>query len=172
MKHFLTRLRAWWPGRPPPRSPSAPPAQPVLIVVEGANDILFLKNISSILSRGDPSLPDLLTWELDGRCLFLPTGGDVARWTLRLAGLQLPQLHVYDRESGAVTDSRRAHVALLNLRPDTRAYLTSKLALENYLHSAAVRDALAITSSRLCSQVLERVAARWPARQRRNGPAV
>jgi hypothetical protein len=96
-KHFLKRLRAWWSNWP--SGSRAPPSQhlPVLLVVEGVNDVQFLKSISSILARTDPSLPDLLQWEFDGRCLFLPTGGEVASWTLRLSALPTPQLSLRSR---------------------------------------------------------------------------
>lgn len=145
MKHFLSRINHWWSGRTADnRSRPAPARLPILLVVEGKNDVLFLKSISAILSRGDPTLPDLQVWEMETRCLFLPTGGDVANWTMHLAALQIPQFHLYDRESGSATDARRAQISLLNLQPQVRACLTNKRALENYLSAQAVRDGLGL----------------------------
>lgn len=145
MKHLLNRLRDWWSSRPSgQRGPPHPSRLPVLLVVEGVNDIHFLTNISAILGRNNASLPNLLTWELEGRCLFLPTGGDIAGWTMQLAALQLPQFHLYDRETGPIADARRQHLTLLKLQPRSSAFLTGKRSLENYLHAAAVYDGLAL----------------------------
>lgn len=145
MKHLLTRLRSWWSSSSAGNwSRAVPNRLPVLIVVEGTNDILFLKGISAILSRSEPQLPNLTDWEFEGRCLFLPTGGDVASWTMQLAALRLPQFYLFDRETGSTTDVRRAHIALLKLQPHLRAFLTNKRALENFLSTEAVRDGLGL----------------------------
>lgn len=147
MKQFWLGLQAWWTStwrsRAVQRRNSFRPS-PILLVVEGTNDIQFLRNISAVLNREDSRVPDLCLWEQQNRCLFLPTGGDAAPWTSHLAALQLPEFHLYDREVGGVTEARAAFVRQLNRRPRCRATLTTKRALENYLHPAAIRAALGI----------------------------
>lgn len=118
---------------------------PVLVVVEGAHDATFLRHVSRILSSADPELPNLDEWQADGRCLFLPVGGgDAVGWTDRLTFLGLAAFHLYDRELPPTSDVRGARVASLNRRSRSRAFLTRKRALENYLHPQAVREALGI----------------------------
>ncbi len=128
--------------RPPPHYQAQ---LPVAIVVEGIYDATFLKHVSRVLHAGDPGLPDLGIWEQTGRCVLLPIGGgDDGPWRSKLAALQLPQFHLYDREVPPVTQLRQRYIGLLQARPRCQAMLTQKRSLENYLHSAAVREALGI----------------------------
>ena len=60
----------------------------LLLVVEGVNDVEFLRRISWILHRSNVSLPDLKELEQHGRIVFLPFGGgNVAAWATRLEPL-------------------------------------------------------------------------------------
>lgn len=66
----------------------AEPSLPLLVIVEGENDIQFLKGMSRILHRADPELPDLSRLERDRQLVFLPTGGsNLNVWVSRLASL-------------------------------------------------------------------------------------
>ncbi len=56
------------------RSPHSPRTQ-ALVVVEGPNDIEFLRRISTILHRDDRSLPDLAAMERELALVFVPSGG-------------------------------------------------------------------------------------------------
>lgn len=47
----------------------------MLVVVEGPNDIEFLRRISAILHRDDPRMPDLADMERQFALVFAPTGG-------------------------------------------------------------------------------------------------
>ena len=115
---------------------------PVLLVVEGFNDIEFLRRISQILHEHDPTLLDLGVLEEQGRIVFVPFGGGgVLSWTDRLAPLGLREWHLYDRELPPETDLRLAAVEAVNQREQCQAFLTSKRSLENYLHSAAIKAA-------------------------------
>ncbi|MBI3860966.1 MAG: ATP-dependent endonuclease [Planctomycetia bacterium] len=117
----------------------------LIVVVEGGNDIRFLKRISLILNAADPELPDLKALEHAGQLLFLPMGGSNVRyWTERLAGLGVPELHLYDHESVPEYYERQALAALVNLRPACRAFVSSKRSLENYLDRQAIREARGI----------------------------
>ena len=111
----------------------------ILLVVEGVNDIEFLRRISRLLHSHDASLPALAELEQRGELVFVPFGGgNVKAWTRRLAPLAMPEFHLYDRESPPETDQRRESAAAVNRRPRCWAALTRKRSLENYLHPRAI----------------------------------
>lgn len=136
-----------------PRSPPRPCADNraagtnrcLLLVVEGVNDVEFLRRISRILRRSDASLPDLEELEERGRIVFLPFGGgNVAGWATRLAPLGCRELHLYDREAGAETHYRIATAKRVNVRSNCRAFVMAKRSLENYLHPQAIEIATGV----------------------------
>jgi hypothetical protein len=114
----------------------------VLLVVEGTNDIEFLRRISGLLHAHDSSLPHLADMEQQGTLIFVPFGGGHVRaWMHRLAPLGKPEFHLYDHELPPETDHRREAAEAINRRPNCRAVLTGKRSLENYLHPEAIRTA-------------------------------
>ena len=114
----------------------------IFLVVEGVNDIQFLRRISAILHIDDPHMPDLSAMEHGGELIFVPFGGgDVSLWADRLAGLDRPEFHLYDREMPPESQSRQRIADAVNRRPQCRAMLTKKRSLENYLAPSAVREA-------------------------------
>ncbi len=117
----------------------------VLVLVEGPNDIQFLRRISAILHADDPTIPDLSNMERRNELVFVPFGGgDLRLWSFRLAGLGSSEFHLYDRDMPPHTESRQEAVDIVNLRPKCRAVLTRKRHLENYLHPRAVCEASGI----------------------------
>jgi hypothetical protein len=64
------------------------------VVIEGPNDIEFLRRISAILHREDSSLPDLADMERRHTLVFAPTGGADLSSAFRFAGLNLPEFHL------------------------------------------------------------------------------
>jgi len=111
----------------------------VLFVVEGTNDIEFLRRLSLILHADDRSLPQLAEMEQRGELIFVPFGGGhVAAWTHRLAPLGKPEYHLYDHELPPETDHRREAAEAVNRRDRCQAVLTRKRSLENYLHPRAI----------------------------------
>ena len=119
----------------------------VFVLVEGANDIQFLRRISAILHADSPDLPDLGALERKGEILFVPTGGgDLLPWTYRLAALGRAEFFLLDRELSPVTQVRLQLAEIVNLRPKCCAFVTRKRSLENYLHPAAIREARGIPS--------------------------
>ena len=117
----------------------------LLLVVEGVNDVEFLRRISRMLRPSDASLPDLDELEQRGRLVFLPFGGgNVAAWATRLEPLGCSELHLYDREAGAETHYRIATAKRVNARPSCRAFVMAKRSLENYLHPKALATATGI----------------------------
>lgn len=137
--------------RPPPPAVSQQPPGPVarhagrtpavLIVVEGTNDIQFLRRISTMLHADSPSLPDLVVMERLGELVFIPFGGsDLRHWLERLAGFGSREFHLFDRALGPVTQARYEAARIVNQRAGCRACVTRKRALENYLHPAAISE--------------------------------
>lgn len=118
-----------------------PDNQPViiLVVLEGTNDIEFLRRISRTLHAHDPELPDLGVMEREGRIVFVPFGGGkLDSWIHRFESLGLPELHIYDRELPPVTDERSEAARQVNWRKQCVALLTCKRAMENYLAPQAL----------------------------------
>ena len=113
----------------------------VFVVVEGTNDIKFLKRISAILHTSNSAIPHLSHWEQQGKLIFVPTGGDLLSWSDRLAPLGVPEFHLCDRELAPETELRRKVVESVNARPGCRAALTNKRSIENYLHPQALLEA-------------------------------
>ena len=124
-----------------PRLPHPPSSAQVLVVVEGPNDIEFLRRISAMLHRDDPSLPDLTDIERQHALVFAPTGGVDLSTAFRFAGLSLPEFHLLDRDVPPATQTRHQVAAMVNSRPRCHAEVTSKRSLENYLHPAAIFEA-------------------------------
>ena len=110
-------------------------------MVEGPNDIEFLRRISAILHRDDPSLPDLADMERRLALVFAPTGGVDLSTAFRFAGLGLPEFHLLDRDIPPATQIRQQVATMVNSRANCRAVITSKRSLENYLHPNAVLEA-------------------------------
>jgi len=118
------------------------PGLPLLIVVEGENDIHFFRAISTILHRDNPDLPDLAQLASQRRAIFLPTGGsNLMEWVSRIASLNKRAFYLFDREQEPETSERRQVLEIVNQRPDCRAVMTSKRAIENYLHPEAILEA-------------------------------
>ena len=127
--------------RPNP-PPGHNPKPRLLVVVEGINDIQFLRRISRILHADQSMLPDLTELEHAGDLLFIPFGGgDLKLWADRLAPFGKPELHIYDRETPAEAKTRQRIQRWVNGRPHCRAFVTGKRSLENYLHPTSIRAA-------------------------------
>jgi putative ATP-dependent endonuclease of OLD family len=120
----------------------------VFVAVEGVNDIEFLRRISSMLHVTDPTVPDLAQVEADGRLIFIPLGGgNLKVWSSRLAGLNRPEFHLYDRDLSPETEKHEDAAREVNGRQNCLAVLTAKRETENYLHPDAIQEALGISIS-------------------------
>jgi len=114
----------------------------VLVVVEGINDVEFLRRISRIVHVEDPALPDLGAMEAEGRLIFLPVGGsDLTVWSRRLAPLAIPEFHLFDKDAPPLTIEHQTAVDAVNERPNCVAALTNRRHLENYIHPEAIFQA-------------------------------
>jgi hypothetical protein len=135
------RSRVSWPAAK--RADSAR-SVPLLFFVEGLHDAEFLKRISLILQKVDSRLPDLSQSEKTQELIFIPTGGNPACWITRLSALRLPEVHLIDGESPPTTQTRQQVAAEINERMSCRAFVTQHRSLENYLHPAAIDDAIGL----------------------------
>jgi len=113
----------------------------VLLYVEGNHDVNALKRYSEILSREDPTLPNLKDLDAIG---YVITGGSALKHYIEqkhLDGLGKPQVHIYDND---VADYRTAVQGINDLNDPTKvAFNTRKLELESYLHHVPIEAAYA-----------------------------
>jgi hypothetical protein len=116
----------------------------VVVVVEGAHDVEFLKRISRILAETDTHLPDLGQLEAAGVVAFVVNNGASIAFPAGLAANGPVEFHLLDREAGPTAVQRQAALLAINARPHCRATLTSKRAIENYLHPDAVGESAGI----------------------------
>src|SRR4051812_45568318 len=101
--------------------------RPLLILVEGANDVAFLRRLATNLSSEACGIPDLSKLEDQGAVLFVPIGGsDFELWALRFKNLGCPELHLYDGELPPETERRARAIRLVNARVNCRGFLTTK----------------------------------------------
>jgi putative ATP-dependent endonuclease of the OLD family len=125
----------------------------LFIGVEGKTDIPFLKNMSRILIASGEAVPDLEALELDGKIIFTPFGGSgLALWGNRLANLNRPEFHIYDRDNQPPADAKYQQcINEVNARPHCFATSTNKLEAENYIHIDAINQA--ITETGIATQI-------------------
>jgi len=113
----------------------------VFIGVEGNNDINFLMAMAKMLIDNGEDIPNLCELEEEGKIIFFPLGGsNLALWTSRLAGLNRPELYVFDRDTEPPAKSKyHKSVEEISARPECTVFETSKNEMENYLHPDAIK---------------------------------
>ncbi|NOU95920.1 AAA family ATPase [Paenibacillus sp. LMG 31456] len=122
------------------------PVPPVIICVEGSNDVNFLRHISKVIHQKDNSLPDLT---LDPRLTVLPLGGStLADWVKHryLKNLGAIEIHIYDRDYEPPAEPKYLFSAnSVNQRQDgSIAFITSKKELENYIHPECIKNIMGL----------------------------
>lgn len=112
------------------------------IGVEGTNDINFFKTISRILATTEEDIPDLEKAEEAGQVIFIPLGGsNLSNWVGRLANLERPEFHLFDRDTAPPSAPRyEADAVRINAQPLCVAVHTDVREVENYLHPEAIRS--------------------------------
>jgi len=112
----------------------------LFIGVEGINDINFLKGMSQVLNGNGYEIPDLDDLEKKGQIIFIPCGGsNLSLWASRLADLNRPEFHLFDRDDEIPKVSKyQSVVDSINERDNCKAYLTEKREMENYIHPNAI----------------------------------
>lgn len=123
----------------------------LFIGIEGKNDIAFLRNISTVLRAAGEDVLDLEKMELDGELIFFPLGGSsLALWTARLANLNRPEFHLFDRDVAPPGKAKyQTEADTINQRPHCRAEITQKREMENYVHFGAINQAYALNGTAL-----------------------
>ena len=116
----------------------------VLVCLEGPNDVMFMRNIADVLRADGASAVDL---RADPRVVVLPLGGSTLQdWVNQqyLRPLGKPEVHIYDRDVDEPPKYKES-CDQVNARTDgSRAFLTTKREMENYLHGAAVKEAIGV----------------------------
>ena len=121
----------------------------LFIGVEGRNDFTFLKQVSKALRASGVDVLDLERMEIEGEIIFFPLGGsNLSLWTSRLAHLNRPEVHIFDRDN-APPDSPKyqSEATAINQRDRCKAIITGKREMENYIHFEAINEAY----SRVCN---------------------
>jgi len=115
----------------------------VFVGVEGPNDIEYISEMSSRLSQDAPNIVDLRNAEEKGELVYIPMGGSTLElWTNRLEGLQVPEVHVLDRDDPPPAPAKyQAAADRVNARGDNcRSFITNKREMENYIHFEAINQ--------------------------------
>jgi len=115
----------------------------VFVGVEGPNDIEYISEISSRLSQDVPNIVDLRSAEQQGELVYIPMGGSTLElWTNRLEGLQVPEVHVLDRDTPPPAPAKyQAAADRVNARGDNcRSFITNRREMENYIHFEAINQ--------------------------------
>jgi len=124
----------------------------VLIYVEGNNDVLALKRYSTIFEDDGNDLADLN----DKKIGWVITGGSSLKHYVDnhyLSGLGKPEIHLYDGDKPEYIHI----VATINAEnsPTKKAFNTSRLELENYLHPQAINEAYQVNGILCQLEVIE-----------------
>jgi len=115
-----------------------------LLMVEGPNDVNFFRNIYGAVAGIDPDVIDLASSQ---NIAIVPMGGsDLKHWVSKqyLKGAGCVEYHIYDRDCGPDgVPGYGGYVDQVNDAQDANsARLTTKRETENYLHPAAIQEAL------------------------------
>lgn len=132
--------------------------------VEGVHDINFLCGISHVLLGCGEDYVDLEDLEERGSVVLLPLGGSsLAAWVSKLAPLNRPEVHIFDRDAGSDEEPKcRDILSEYNSQENCTAFVTGKREMENYIHPDAIKTALGIEvsvgdSDDVYANVLEKV---------------
>lgn len=109
----------------------------VLICVEGANDVRFLKAVSRTLHATDVNLPDLGS---DHRFMIIPMHGSNLRDVVQLELFRnygRPECHIYDRDEASTYSPELSRVE--GREDGSRGFETKKRYMESYIHDHAIR---------------------------------
>ena len=118
----------------------------VFVGVEGPNDIEYLKRMSAILAPTEADIADFAEAECTGKLVFIPMGGSTLElWTSRLEGLDLPEVHILDRDIEPPASAKYQDAAdRVNARGQ-RSFITNSREMENYIHYEAINEAFELS---------------------------
>lgn len=117
------------------------------IVVEGNNDINALKHFSRIVSEKNPLIKNLNDNE---SVLFIMSGGSSLKyWVINqyLKSLGIPEFHLIDRDDETKPQYEKYCDMVNNRNDGSRAYLTIKREVENYIHPLRIKEYFGLENS-------------------------
>ena len=115
----------------------------VFVGVEGPNDIEYINRISSRLSQENKNIADLRLAEQHGQLVYIPMGGSTLElWTNRLEGLQVPEVHILDRDTLPPSPAKyQAAADRVNARGENcHSFITNRREMENYINFSAINE--------------------------------
>jgi len=115
----------------------------VFVGVEGPNDIEYINRMSSGLAREADGILDLRNAEQQGELVYIPMGGSTLElWTNRLEGLEVPEIHILDRDNPPPAQAKyQAAADRVNARSyNCQSFITSRKEMENYIHFKAINQ--------------------------------
>ncbi|ELK2076978.1 ATP-binding protein [Vibrio alginolyticus] len=122
----------------------------VFVGVEGPNDIEYLRRISAMLAPSEADIVDFSEAESAGKLVFIPMGGSTLElWTSRLEGLDVPEVHILDRDVEPPARAKYQDAADRVNERGQRSFITTAREMENYIHYEAINEAfeLSLTSN-------------------------
>ncbi|EJL6925138.1 ATP-binding protein [Vibrio alginolyticus] len=122
----------------------------VFVGVEGPNDIEYLRRISAMLAPSEADIVDFSEAESTGKLVFIPMGGSTLElWTSRLEGLDVPEVHILDRDVEPPARAKYQDAADRVNERGQRSFITTAREMENYIHYEAINEAfeLSLTSN-------------------------
>ncbi len=119
----------------------------LFVGVEGPNDYEFLRRISQLLASTESDIPNLHEQERLGRLVFIPMGGSTLElWSNRLEGLEVPEIHLMDRDFEPPEPAKYQTAAeAVDARSGCRAFITSCREVENLLHPSVIDQEFGIS---------------------------
>jgi putative ATP-dependent endonuclease of the OLD family len=124
----------------------------LFVCVEGPHDVSFLEHISRLLhtqDNGIPVLGDIAVNELKGdpRVVVFPLGGSIlSKWVNKryLSAFGIPEVHIYDSDNGNNPKYLKAAEKVNKREDGSKAFLTRKREMENYLHPDAIYEVFGV----------------------------
>jgi predicted ATP-dependent endonuclease of OLD family len=104
----------------------------VIVCVEGPTDVLFLKNISSILGNNLE-----IDFDSEPGVILIPLGGcTLKQWVNYnyFKKLNKPEIHIYDSDNIKNPQYKKQAEEVNKRTNGSKAYLTRKKEIENYVH--------------------------------------
>jgi hypothetical protein len=112
----------------------------VFLCVEGPHDVRFLNHISRMMYEKSLDFPNI---ESDPRIAMFHLGGSTLKdWvhTHYLIGLGIPEIHIYDHDDGPHPKYIAEYTVVNNRRDRSKAFITGKREMENYLHPDVIKE--------------------------------
>ncbi|MBL8792401.1 MAG: hypothetical protein JNM56_00705 [Planctomycetia bacterium] len=111
-----------------------------VVGMESQEDFRLFFRLAKILHRSDRSLPDLQKHAKAGEVMCIPFGLQPRGFIEMFLTVDVPQLYLFGRGTGSVSDDQRDLMRRICRRGDCSAVVLRKRAMPNYLHAAAIYE--------------------------------